>query len=72
MASKEARDARLDALAQAVGDWATARRKALNTQVAFGRRLLRGRTGSERLAQESVESASALTVDKINEFLVGE
>jgi hypothetical protein len=72
MATKTERDARLDALGTAISTWASNRRKQLKQQVAFGKRLLKGRTGSERLAQASVESASDLTVDEINDFLTGD
>lgn len=70
-ASIEDRNARLDALGTAIKEWATARRKYLNGQVSFSKRLLKGRTGSERLNQASIESATALTVDQINDFLTG-
>lgn len=70
--SIEERNARLDALGTAVTDWATQRRDYLKKQVAFSKRLLKGRTGSERLNQASIESATALTVDQINSFLTGE
>jgi len=72
MASKAERDARLDALEAAVTDWAAERRKQLNAQVDFSKKLLQGRTGSDRLATASVESASELTVDAISDFLTGE
>jgi len=71
VATKEERDARLDELAQATRDWATKERDRLNNQVALGKRILKGRTGSERLAQASVASASDLTEDEINAFLTG-
>ena len=71
MADKGARDARLGELDKSVTKWATARRKYLNDQVSFGRRLLKGRTGAERLNDASVSSASELLVDEIEEFLTG-
>mgnify|MGYP001608436045 CR=1 FL=1 len=70
-ASKEDRNARLDALGTAISEWATTRKDYLQKQVAFSKRLLKGRTGSERLNQASIESATALTVDQINDFLTG-
>lgn len=70
-ASIEDRNARLDALGTAIQAWATTRRTYLQNQVAFSKRLLKGRTGSERLNQASIESATALTVDSINDFLTG-
>lgn len=72
MATTEERNARLDELGEAIQAWAKKRRKQLNQQVSFSKRLLKGRTGSERLAQASVESASSLTVDQINQFLTGD
>lgn len=70
--NKQQRDARLDALATATREWANRERDYLNGQVTLGKRMLKGRTGSERLAQVSVESVSDLTIDEINQFLTGE
>lgn len=66
------RNARLDALKTAVEQWAEQQKERLNAQVALGKRILKGRTGSERLAQASVQSVSDLTVNKINDFLTGD
>lgn len=66
------RNARLDALKAATQAWASAQRQRLKDQVALGKRILKGRTGSERLAQASVQSVSELTVTQINDFLTGE
>lgn len=71
MATKEERDARLDALQTATTEWAKAERKRLKDQVAFGKRLLKGRTGSERLNNASVTTAQELLVDEIDTFLSG-
>ncbi len=68
----EERDARLDVLSTAVEQWAENQKQRLNAQVALGKRILKGRTGSERLAQASVQSVSDLAVDQINDFLTGE
>ncbi len=71
-ASIEDRNVRLDALSSAIKSWAKARRDQLNKQVAFSKRALKGRTGSERLNQATIESATDLVVDQINQFLTGE
>ena len=71
MPSKADRDARLDTLASAVKDWATKRREYLNNQLSFAKRVLKGRTGQERLNNASVEMASSLLVDEISQFLTG-
>lgn len=70
-ASKEDRDVRLDALGTAIQAWAKKRREVLNNQVAFSKRILKGRTGAERLNNAMVESATELAVDQINDFLTG-
>ena len=67
--SKAERDARLDALNEATKMYAKTTRERLNNQVAFAKRVLKGRTGSERLNNESVNQASALVVDEIDQFL---
>ena len=67
-----ARNARLDELVLATKQWADKQKRLLNAQVALGKRILQGRTGSERLAQGSVQSVSSLAVDQINDFLTGE
>jgi hypothetical protein len=71
MASKEERDARLDGLISAVRTWHEKRQKELDAQVVFSKGLLRGRTGSERLNNASVSSASLLLTDEIDAFLKG-
>ena len=71
-ASKEDRNARLDALGTAIQAWAKKRREVLNNQVAFSKRILKGRTGAERLNNAMVETANDLVVDQINQFLTGD
>ena len=71
MATKKERDARLDSMGTATTEWATAERKRLKDQVALGKRLLKGRTGSERLNNASVTTAQELLVDEIDTFLTG-
>lgn len=70
MSATDARNARLDALTAAVNTWATQRTAQLQAVVAQNKQILQGRTGSERLAQSSVDAASALVVNQINNFLV--
>jgi 7,8-dihydro-6-hydroxymethylpterin-pyrophosphokinase len=72
MASKEERDARLDKLEQAVDAWADKRKKRLTKESALLKKILKGRTGSERLNNASVQAASELQVDEISQFLTGE
>jgi len=65
-----ARNKRLDALGTAVTFWADNKRNDINSRVASSKKILKGRTGSERLAQASVQAASALVADSINDFLI--
>lgn len=69
--SEAERNARLDALKSAATAWAAKETDRLKKQVALSKRILKGRTGSERLAQESVSSVSDLAVDEIKQFLEG-
>lgn len=69
--SKKERDARLDELETATKAWAAKETERLKKQVALSKRILKGRIGSERLAQASVTSVSNLAVDEINKFLTG-
>ena len=66
------RNKRLDALKTAAQEWAARERDRLKKQVALSKRILKGRTGSERLAQASTQIVNSLTVDEINEFLAGD
>jgi hypothetical protein len=65
-----ARNARLDALNTAVSFWAAKKRDEINKRVESSKKILKGRTGSERLAQASVQAASVLVVDSLNDFLL--
>lgn len=64
------RDARLDQLVAATSAWADKRREELKGRVDANKKILKGRTGSERLAQASVAAAHDLVVDEIDAFLV--
>lgn len=70
MSAVDDRNARLDALSSAVATWADKRTTELNAVVAQNKQILKGRTGSERLAQASVTAAQDLVVNEINAFLV--
>lgn len=71
MATTAERNVRLDELEQAVKQYAAAQRKQLTHRVDVCKRILRGRTGSERLAQAAVQQSTGLVVDEIDEFLTG-
>jgi 3'-phosphoadenosine 5'-phosphosulfate sulfotransferase len=71
MATIQERNARLDELASATKKYAAAQRAELNRRVDVSKRILQGRTGSERLAQSSVQQSTTLVVGQINDFLTG-
>lgn len=70
MATEAERNARLDALESATKAWAEQRTAELKHRVASSKKILQGRTGSERLAQAGVQAASDLVVQEIDDFLV--
>lgn len=71
MATTAERNARLDSLEKAVKQYAAQQRKQLNRRVDVCKRILQGRTGSERLAQASVQESTALVSAEIDDFLTG-
>lgn len=72
LVDKEARDARLDALATATTQWAEKRRKQLEDEATALEKLLKGRPGGERLATTVVTAATELLVDELDSFLSGQ
>lgn len=72
MATVDERNARLDALQTAVTNWAGKQRTELRNTTTLLRRLLSGRTGSDRLASKTVLTVSDLVVDEIDQFLSGD
>lgn len=71
MATQTQRNARLDALEQATRQYAEKQRKELKRRVSVCKQILKGRTGSDRLAQAAVDQSSSLVVTTINDFLTG-
>ena len=67
--STAARNQRLEALRTATMVWAERARTELRARVAANKKILKGRTGSERLAQTAVQAMSDLVVDEIDAFL---
>jgi hypothetical protein len=70
-AATTARNNRLDQLSQAAQDWGKSQTDQLNNRVSSAKAILKGRTGSERLAQATVDATSSLVVAQINDFLTG-
>jgi hypothetical protein len=72
MPDKAQRDARLDKLKSAATAYADKETARLKKEVALLKKILKGRTGSERLQNTSVEAGTDLLVDELNDFLSGE
>ena len=70
MADATARNARLDALVEATTKWADRRTKEYQDRLVSAKKILKGRTGSERLASATASAASDLVVQAIDDFLV--
>jgi len=68
---KQKRDDRLDALLIHTESWAKKRRDYLNSQVAFSKRVLRGRAGAQGLNDSTVRAANSLLATELGEFLTG-
>lgn len=68
-AETAARKARLQKLQEATTKWAEEQTKDINAQIASGKAILKGRTGAERLARDTVSAASASLADDIDFFL---
>lgn len=70
MATSEAdRNQRLEDLRTAVDTFVIKEQDALKNKVLVLKKILKGRTGAERLAQSSVQAAQPLVVAAINDFL---
>ena len=63
------RNARLDDLLDAAKQWGDTRKKQLTDAVILSKAVLRGRTGSERLAAATVDATAAKVVEAIDDFL---
>lgn len=65
------RNAKLDRLQQAFNDWYDSEHKRLTDEATYLKSVLRGRTGSERLARENTTEAEVLVTNDITSFLSG-
>ena len=63
------RNERLDALQQAVEEWADRMEERYNNQLTFLRSVLNGRTHSTSVQRQSEEQTSSLLETSISEFL---
>jgi len=68
----ERRNALLDELKSAVDAWAESEEKKVKDEITFMKSVLRGRTGSERLARSNTTEARVLVINDISSFLTGD
>lgn len=68
----ERRNALLDELKEALDEWAEQEEEKIQDEIDFMKSVLRGRTGSERLARSNTTEARVLVLDDIQSFLTGE
>ena len=68
---KDRRDALLDDLKQATEEWYASEEQKIDDEVEFLKSVMRGRTGSERLARENTQQGQILVANDINSFLAG-
>lgn len=69
--NRERRDQLLDDLQAAVDEWGDAEEKRINDEVKFMRSVLKGRTGSERLAAANSAETQAVLAHDVEDFLTG-
>ena len=65
------RDALLDRLKEAFDEWYDSERSRFEDEATYLKSVLRGRTGSERLARENTTEAEVLVINDITGFLTG-
>lgn len=67
----DARNQILDDLKSALEAWHTKEISRIDDEVTFVKSVLRGRTGSERLARSNTATAQILVINDISTFLSG-
>jgi hypothetical protein len=68
----ERRNRILDDLQTALDEWAEKEEEKIQDEIDFMKSVLRGRTGSERLARSNTQEATILVIDSIQSFLTGD
>lgn len=68
---RDRRNAILDELEEALDAWYEKSMKEIDDEEAFLKSVLKGRTGSERLATATTTAAQILVIDDLGSFLAG-
>ena len=69
--TKAERDANLDALQSAVEEWAAKEKTRIEEEIAFLRKVLKGRTGAEEANSTNLAASLELVTAEIDSFIIG-
>ncbi len=69
--TKAERDANLDALQSAVEEWTTKEKTRIEEEIAFLRKVLKGRTGAEKANSTNLAASLELVTAEIDSFIIG-
>jgi len=69
--TKAERDANLDALQSAVEEWVAKEKTRIEEEIAFLRKVLKGRTGSEEANSTNLAASLDLVNAEIDSFIIG-
>lgn len=69
--TKDERDANLDALKEAAGNWVEKEKTRIGEEISFLRKVLKGRTGSEEASSTNLAKSLDLVSAEIDSFIIG-
>ena len=69
--TKDERNANLDALKSSVDEWVAKEKTRIEEEIAFLRKVLRGRTGSNKANSTNLAQSLKLVTAEIDSFLIG-
>lgn len=69
--TKDERDANLDALQTSVDEWISKEKKRIEEEIAFLRKVLKGRTGAEQANSTNLAKSLELVSAEIDSFIIG-
>jgi hypothetical protein len=67
----DARNKNLDALQTAADDWISTEKKRIEEEIAFLRKVLKGRTGAEQANSTNLAKSLELVSAEIDSFIIG-
>ncbi len=69
--TKDERDANLDALKSSADEWIEKEKTRIEEEIAFLRKVLKGRTGSEKANSTNLAKSLELVTAEIDSFIIG-